>query len=119
MRSTLWNDQNMFWTTLKIRIYPKTLLFSDERGSGTNCWWEKPLVVALKHSEGIKYEVLLQKKQKLNNNNKALQYTPPLSLYLLFFSSLHTYNNLSLDTYLYTKSVGSKFNRHGVKAVGG
>jgi len=25
------------------------------------CWWEKPLVVALKHSEGIKHKVLLQK----------------------------------------------------------
>jgi hypothetical protein len=24
------------------------------------CWWEKPLVVALKHSEGIKHTVLLQ-----------------------------------------------------------
>ncbi|KAJ6875934.1 hypothetical protein NC652_035338 [Populus alba x Populus x berolinensis] len=37
MSSTLWNDQNLFWTNLKIRIYPKTLLFSDERGSDTNC----------------------------------------------------------------------------------
>ncbi|KAJ6941668.1 hypothetical protein NC651_007440 [Populus alba x Populus x berolinensis] len=46
MSSTLWNDQNLFLTTLKIRIYPKTLLFSDERGSDTNCWWEKPLVAA-------------------------------------------------------------------------
>ena len=60
MRSTLWNDQNLFLTTLKIRIYPKTLLFSDEWGSDTNCWWEEPLVVALKHSEGIKQTVLLQ-----------------------------------------------------------
>ncbi|KAJ6893105.1 hypothetical protein NC652_027197 [Populus alba x Populus x berolinensis] len=41
--STLWNDQNLFLTTLKIRIYPKTLLFSDEQGSDTNCLWEKPL----------------------------------------------------------------------------
>ena len=60
MSSTLWNDQNLFLTTLKIRIYPKTLLFSDERGSDTNCWWEEPLVVALKHSEGIKHTVLFQ-----------------------------------------------------------
>ena len=59
MSSTLWNDQNLFLTTLKIRIYPKTLLFSDERGSDTNCWWEEPLLVALKHSEGIKHKVLL------------------------------------------------------------
>ena len=59
--SILWNDQNLFLTTLKIRIYPKTLLFFNERGSDTNCWWEKPLVVALKYSEGIKHKVLLQK----------------------------------------------------------
>ena len=46
--------------TLKIRVYPKTHLFSDERGSDTNCWWKKPLVVTLKHSEGIKHTVLFQ-----------------------------------------------------------
>jgi len=57
MKSTLWNDQKVFLTTLKIRIYPKTLLFSDEQGSDTNCWWDKPLVVALKHSEEIKLQV--------------------------------------------------------------
>jgi hypothetical protein len=67
MSSTRWNDQNLFWTTLKIRPSPKTLLFSDERGSDTNCWWEKPLVVALKHSEGIKHTVLFQE-QKLTIN---------------------------------------------------
>ena len=66
MSSTLGNDQNLFLTTLKIRIYPKTLLFSDERGSDTNCWWEEPLVVALKHSEGIKHTVLLQKSKAYN-----------------------------------------------------
>jgi hypothetical protein len=32
-----------------------------------NCWWEKPLVVALKHSEGIKHTVLFQE-QKLTIN---------------------------------------------------
>jgi len=73
MSSTQWNDQNLFLTTLKIRISPKTLLFSDERGSDTNCWWEKPLVVALKHSEGIKHTVLFQQ-------TRSLQYTPSLSL---------------------------------------
>jgi hypothetical protein len=31
------------------------------------CWWEKPLVVALKHSEGIKHTVLFQE-QKLTIN---------------------------------------------------
>jgi len=60
MNSTPWNDQNVFLTTLKIWVYPKTLLFSDERGSDINCWWEKPLEVALKHSEGIKHTVLFQ-----------------------------------------------------------
>ena len=67
MSSTLWNDQNLFFTTLKIQVYPKTLLFSDERGSDINCWWEKPLVVALKHLEGIKHKVLLQKTKVYNN----------------------------------------------------
>jgi hypothetical protein len=33
----------------------------DARRLGLNvCWWEKPLVVALKHSEGIKHTVLFQ-----------------------------------------------------------
>ena len=81
MRSTLWNDQNVFLTTLKIRVYPKALLFSDEQSSDTNCWWEKPLVVALKHSEGIKHKVLLQK-HKLTITQKLN--THPLSLYLVF-----------------------------------
>jgi hypothetical protein len=67
MNSTLWNDQNVLFTTLKIQVYPKILLFSDERGSDTNCWWEKPLVVALKHSEGIKYTVLFQQQEAYNN----------------------------------------------------
>jgi len=89
MSSTLWNDQNLFWTTLKIRISPKTLLFSDERGSDTNCWWEKPLVVALKHSEGIKHTVLFQQ-QIAYNNLKSLQYTPSLFLSSVSFFSFHT-----------------------------
>jgi len=65
MSSTLWSDKNLFVTTLKIRISPKTLLFSDERGSDTNCWWEKPLVVVLKHSEGIKHTILFQETNSL------------------------------------------------------
>jgi hypothetical protein len=60
MNPTPWNDQNVFLTTLKIWVYPETPLFSDKRGSDTICWWEKPLVVALKHSEGIKHTVLFQ-----------------------------------------------------------
>jgi len=67
MSSTLWNDQNLFLTTLKIRLSPKNTSVSDERGSDTNCWWEKPLMVALKHSEGIKHTVLFQE-QKLTIN---------------------------------------------------
>ncbi|KAJ6941179.1 hypothetical protein NC651_007077 [Populus alba x Populus x berolinensis] len=37
------------------------------------CWWEKPLVVALKHSEGIKHTVLLQRIEALQliNTTKA------------------------------------------------
>jgi hypothetical protein len=63
MKSTLWNDQKVFLTTLKIRVYPKTLLFSDEQGSDTNCWWDKPLVVVLKHLDGIKHTVLFQQQE--------------------------------------------------------
>ena len=48
------------------------------------CWWEKPLVVVLKHSEGIKHTVLFQE-QKLTNT-KSLQYTPSL-----FLSSVSLY----------------------------
>ena len=91
MRSTLRNDQNLFWTTLKIQIYTKTLLFSDKPGSDTNCWWEEPLLVALKHSEGIKHKVLLQN-PKLTINTK-LTTIHALSLYSLSsvsFNSLHT-----------------------------
>ena len=88
MISTLWNDQNLFLTTFKIRIYPKALLFSDERGSDTNCWWEKPLVVALKHLEGIKHNVLLQN-PKLTINNKTHN-THPLFLSNVSLYSLHT-----------------------------
>jgi len=54
----------------------------------TSCWWEKPLVVALKHSEGIKHTVLFQE-QKLTNTQKltihALSLLSSVSLY-----SLHT-----------------------------
>jgi len=67
----------LFLTTLKIQISPKTLLFSDERGSDTNCWWEKPLVVALKHSEGIKHSFIsrtnsLQQLEKLTIHSLSL-----------------------------------------------
>ena len=79
MRSTLWNDQKWFLTTLKIRISPKTLLFSDERGSDTNCWWEEPLVVVLQHSKGIKHTVLFQE-QKLTTIKQKLW------IHTLFFS---------------------------------
>jgi hypothetical protein len=63
MKSTLWNDQKVFLTTLKIQVYPKTLLFSYEQGSDINCWWDKPLVVVLKHSDGIKHTVLFQQQE--------------------------------------------------------
>ena len=82
MNSTLWSDPNVFLTTLKIRVYPKTLMFCDERGSDTNCWWEKPLVVDLKHLEGIKHPVLFQ-------NNKLIKYKQnTLNTHPLFLSSV-------------------------------
>jgi len=65
MKPTLWSNQNVCLTTLKIQVYPKTLLFSDERGSDTNCWREEPLVVVLKHSEGIKHIILFQQTRSL------------------------------------------------------
>ena len=40
---------------------------SIDFGNSGVCWWEKPLVVALKHSEGIKHTVLFQQ-QKLTIN---------------------------------------------------
>ena len=33
------------------------------------CWWEEPLVVALKHSEGIKHTVLFQEQKLTNTKN--------------------------------------------------
>jgi len=48
-------------------------------GSDTNCWWEKPLVVALKHSEGIKHTVLFQE-QKLTNTKSLTIHALSLSL---------------------------------------
>jgi len=67
------------WQLWKFGYIPEKLLFSDEQGSDTNCWWEKPLVVALKHSEGIKHTVLFQE-QKLTTTLKSLQHNPSLSL---------------------------------------
>ena len=82
MNYTLWSDQNVFLTTLKIRVYPKTLMFSDKRGFDTNCWWEKPLVVALEYLEGIKHPILFQ-------NNKLIKYKQnTLNTHPLFLSSV-------------------------------
>jgi len=89
MNPTLWSDQNMFLTTLKIQVYPKTLLFSDERGSDTNCWWEKPLVVALEHLEGIKHTVLFQNNKLTKYKQKLLIHTFSFSLVFLSYLS-HT-----------------------------
>ena len=48
-------------------------------------WWEKPLVVALKHTEGIKHTVLLQKQayklQKLTILIHTLSFLSCVSLY--------------------------------------
>ena len=55
------------------------------------CWWEKPLLVALKHSEGIKHKVLLQKhKLTINEHKSLIQYTPSLFLSNVSLYSLHT-----------------------------
>jgi hypothetical protein len=51
MNPTPWKDQKVFWTTLKNQMYPnKASIFVKK----------KALMVALKHSEGIKHTVLFQ-----------------------------------------------------------
>jgi len=53
MNPTRWNDQNGFWTTLKNQVYnKKTPLFFMNKSSDTNCWCERPLVVAFKTQRG-------------------------------------------------------------------
>ncbi|KAJ6999980.1 hypothetical protein NC653_010673 [Populus alba x Populus x berolinensis] len=52
---------------------------SKETLDNVSCRWEKPLVVALKHSEGIKHKVLFQE-QEAYNNTKALIHA--LSIYI-------------------------------------
>jgi hypothetical protein len=65
-------------------IYHENLMFvsiiyaMDDATNSLLCWWEKPLVVALKHSEGIKHTVLFQE-QKLTNT-KSLIHALSLSL---------------------------------------
>ena len=44
-----------------------------------SCWWEKPLVVVLKHSEGIKHTVLFQETNSLQTQ-KAYNTHPFFSL---------------------------------------
>jgi len=51
------------------------------------CWWEKPLLVALKHSEGIKHTILFQETNNKLTNTRSLQYTPSL-----FLSSVSLYS---------------------------
>jgi hypothetical protein len=40
-------------------------IFLMPKGVVQVCWWEEPLLVALKHSEGIKHTVLLQETNSL------------------------------------------------------
>ena len=74
----------------------------NDRRRARMCWWEKPLVVALKHSEGIKHTVLFQETNSLQT--QKLNNTRPLSFSLVFLSTLSTHNNISLACYLYTNS---------------
>jgi hypothetical protein len=50
-----------------------------------DCWWERPLVVALKHSEGIKHTVLFQQ-------TNSLQYCKAYNTRPLFLSSVSLYS---------------------------
>jgi len=51
----------------------------------SDCWWERPLVVALKHSEGIKHTVLFQQ-------TNSLQYCKAYNTRPLFLSSVSLYS---------------------------
>jgi hypothetical protein len=46
------------------------------------CWWEKPLVVALKHSEEIKHTVLFQEQEAYKQLTQKLNTIHALSLSL-------------------------------------
>ena len=53
-------------------LFPNGLYFS---WSIFNCWWEKPLVMALEHLKGIKHTVLFQ-------NNKLTKYKQKLLIHM-------------------------------------
>ena len=59
----------------------KILYFFYERSSSTNYWWERPLVVVLKHSGKIKQYVLYHKQQAYINCKLS-------NTHLLFLSSV-------------------------------
>jgi hypothetical protein len=91
-----------FWQLWKFKCIPTTPLFSDERGSDINCWWEKPLVVALKHSEGIKHTVLFQQQKAYKNKQKLLIHALCFLSSISLLSLPHTDNGINLVAYLYT-----------------
>jgi len=88
MNPTLWNDQNMFLKTLKIRVYHKNSSIFYKQSSDINCWWERLLVVALKYLKGIKHTDFYY---KITRRLQALK----LTLSFLFFSLHLLYSYLS------------------------
>ena len=89
----------MFLTTLKIQTYLKNYYVFNKQGCGTNCLWERPLMVVLKHSGKIKQFVLFYKKTNLYKITNS-QFLFLSSVIVFLFSSL---NNINLYVYIYIK----------------
>jgi len=87
-----------FWQLWKFGYLPKHFCFLTNGALIPICWWERPLVVALKHSEGIKHTVLFQETRSLKAYN-----THPLSFSCVSLYSL-PHNSISSACYLYTNS---------------
>ena len=71
-------------TTSKIWTRLKNSSIFYERSSNTNYWWERPLVVVLKHSGKIKQYVLYHKQQAYINcklSNPHLLFLSSVSLF--------------------------------------
>ena len=102
MSSTRWNDQNLFWTTLKIQLSLKNtsvfwrtglwyqLLVGETTGGGFETLGGDKTHCFISRTKAYKHK-------KLNN-------THPLSFSLVFLSILSTQNSISSACYLYTNS---------------
>jgi len=100
MKPTLWNDQNVFLTTLKIQIYPKNASVFWRTG-----FWYQLLVGK---TTGGGFETLRgDKTHCFISTTRNLQYLNKNSIHALSFSlvclsNLSTQNRIHLVVYLYT-----------------